>query len=230
MISGPQKNKANQSQFQDPKNTPKEQKMIILSMVDPSMYAQCKISDQITCLDRHPVRVLSVPFDVAADGICQRNGHGLAGQMFFERSFEVVNLHSACIARIIHAPAGVNEPAVFVEYEKMRCPQRAIRLRNRLRLVIKIEPWEFALFHPCDHMLEIVFHIGIFTVGVDADEFHPLRGEFLGRPTSDLVGADDVGAMVAGEKYNQYLGIVEIGQFVCPAVCGGQFEIRRLFA
>jgi hypothetical protein len=36
--------------------------------------------------------------------------------------------------------------------------------------------------------------------------------------------------MVTGEKYYQYPGIVEIGQFVCFAVCGGQFEIRRLFA
>ncbi len=81
---------------------------------------RCSISDQIACLNRNPVLVLSVPFDIAADGICQRNGHGFAGQMFFERSFEVVDRYFARIAGIIHAPAGVNEPAVFVEYEKVR--------------------------------------------------------------------------------------------------------------
>ena len=196
-------------------------------MVDPSMHDQCKISDQITCLNRHPVRVLSVPFDVAADGICQRNGHGLAGQMFFERFFEVVNLHSACIARIIHAPAGVNEPAVFVEYEKVRRSQCTIRLGNRLRLVVQIEPGKFVLFHPCYHMLEIVLGVCVFTVGIDADEFYTLRGDFFSRPPGDLIGTDDIRAMVAGEENHQNSGIVEIGQLISFAVRSRQFEIRR---
>ncbi len=121
-------------------------------------------SDQITCLNRHPVRVFAIPFDVAANGICQRNGHGFAGQMFFERSFEVIDCNFALIARIINAPAGVNEPVVFVEYVKVRRSQCTIRLSYRLRLVVKIEPGKFMLFHPCGHMLEIVLGVSVFAV------------------------------------------------------------------
>jgi hypothetical protein len=187
-------------------------------------------SDQITCLNRHPVLILSVPFDVAAYGICQRNGHGPAGQMLFERSFKVVDCYFALIAGIINAPAGVNEPEVFVEYVKVRRPQCTIRFGNRLRLVVKIEPGEFVLVHPCDHVLEIVFGVGVFTVGIDTDEFHALRGEFSHRSPGGLIGTDNIRAMVTGEKYYQYIGSVEIGQLICLAVCSGQFEIRRLCA
>ena len=93
-------------------------------------------SDQIACFNRHPMRVFAVPFDVAADGIRQWNGHGFAGQMLFERSFNIVDCYFALIAGTIHAPAGVNKPAIFVEYVKMRSSQRTIRFGNRLWLVI----------------------------------------------------------------------------------------------
>ena len=178
-------------------------------------------SDQITRLDRHPVLVLSVPFDIAADGICHRNGHGPAGQMFFERSFKVVDHNSARIAGIINAPAGINEPAVLIENVKMRRSQRTIRLCNRLRLIVKIEPGEFVLLHTCNHVLEIVLGVGVFAVGIDADEFHALSGEFFRRATGDLVGTDYIRAMVTGEENYQYPGFVKIGQLVCLAVKSG---------
>ena len=100
-------------------------------------------SDQIACLNRHPVRVLSVPFDVAADGIRQGNGHGIAGQMFFERSFKVVDRYFARIARIIHAPASVNEPAVLAEYKR----NRKSTLLQRILFNVDIKKYHISSFY-----------------------------------------------------------------------------------
>ena len=61
------------------------------------------------------MRVFAIPFDIAADRIGQRNAHRLAVQMLLKRSFKIVDYYLARIARIVDAPAGINEPAVFVE-------------------------------------------------------------------------------------------------------------------
>ena len=80
------------------------------------------VSDQIAGLDGHPVRVFAVPFDIAAYRVCKGDRYRFAGYVFFQRSFKVVGRHPARLARIIYAAAGVNEPALFVKYEKMRGP------------------------------------------------------------------------------------------------------------
>ena len=71
------------------------------------------------------MRILSFPFDIAANGIGQRYAHASSGQMFFENSFEIIRAHFTRVARIIDPATRVNEREIFVEDVKMRgsqCP------------------------------------------------------------------------------------------------------------
>ena len=50
-------------------------------------------SDQVTSLGRHPVRILSFPFDVAANGICLSYGDRLSGGQLPEYNVQIVDCH-----------------------------------------------------------------------------------------------------------------------------------------
>ena len=65
------------------------------------------------------------------------------------------------------------------------------------------------LGHAFDHVTEIVFGVDVDAVGVDADEFHALGGVLVGGGARRLVGADDVGAVVAGEEDDQRFGVIK---------------------
>jgi len=56
-------------------------------------------------------------------------------------------------------------------------------------------------------VLEIIFGVGVLTVGIDTYKFDAPRGEFFSRLPSDFVRADDIGTMVTGEEDYQYLVI-----------------------
>ncbi len=65
------------------------------------------------------MRILSRPFDIAADGIGQRNTHWFSGQKFLQSCFKIIYGHFTSVKRIIDPSTGVNERKVVIEDEKM---------------------------------------------------------------------------------------------------------------
>ena len=86
---------------------------------------------------------------------------------------------------------------------------------------MQVNPGELVLFHAFDHVFEGVFLIGVGAVGVDCHEgnafvFVPFR--CLAR---HFIRANDVGAVVAGEKDYQVLGVGKSSrEYVRPSVAG----------
>ena len=79
------------------------------------------------------------PFDVAADAGALVGGRGLAGEEGVERGAEV----AACDRLAVAGPtvvqlAPVDQPPRLVEEKEVRRADRAVRLRDRLRLVVTI--------------------------------------------------------------------------------------------
>lgn len=80
-------------------------------------------------------------------------------------------------------------------------------------------------FHPVDHMIKVIFRIDLFRVRVDSDEGDAFWLKFLCYLAGDLVRADDVGAVVAGEEDDQRWRLCKVFKSVSFAVGGGKIEI-----
>ena len=123
--------------------------------------------------------------------------------MFRQCSFQVIRSHLTCVPWIVYPASGVDKgvdkSAIVVEDEKVKRSQGTLRPGNVLRLIAEIDPEEIVLFHPRNHMVEIIVWVYLLAVGVDSDQSYAFGCEFVRRLPSDFIGACDVGTAIARE-------------------------------
>ena len=119
--------------------------------------------------------------------------------MFRQCSFQVIRSHLTCVPWLVYPASGVDKPAIVVEDVKVKRSQGTVRPGDVLRLIAEIDPEEIVLFHPRNHMVEIIVWVYLLAVGVDSDESYAFGCEFVRRLPSDFIGVCDVGTVIARE-------------------------------
>lgn len=145
--------------------------------------------DEVAGVAGHPVGVFSFPFDIAADGVGARDGYRFMCEHLFKHPIQVIHLHLGGVTWAVDSPACVDKLAVFIEDIEVWGAEGAVGACGILALIVEVFPGESIFCHAFDHMVEGVFGVGVFGVGVDADEGYAAWGVFFDRFPCDLVGA-----------------------------------------
>ena len=168
--------------------------------------------DQVARFGWHPVSILSRPLDVASNGIGHGCAYPLSGDDFVQGSLQVVGLHFGGIARIIRAAAGIDEFSLLVEDIKIRRPECAVSLCYILAFVTEIDPGKIILLHPFHHIVEIIFPIGLFAVGIDTNKGNALILEAKSRCAGDFIRAGYVRTVITGKKTTSTLAASKLAR------------------
>ena len=108
--------------------------------------------------------ILALPFNIAANRICQLHTDGLARSRLLESAIQIVDRYSGAIARRVYSPPGVDQFTVRIEDIEVRRPQGPVGPGNVLGFVVQVLPGELMLLHTGNHMGEIVVRIGVLAI------------------------------------------------------------------
>ena len=150
------------------------------------------------------MRIFAIPFHITANGVGKGGGDWLACHQFGQGVLQVIGRNFLRFSGIVHPSTCVDQLAVSIEDEEVRCAQRAIGFGHSLTLIMEIDPGEAVLIHAFDHIFEGILCVGVGAIGINGHKAHALRLEFLRRLARYFVGIGHIGTMVAGEKTTTY--------------------------
>jgi len=171
------------------------------------------------------VPLVAFPFDVAADGVGDRDAGIFAGEQIIEGVAEFVGGLFAGVAGVVVHSAGVAELAIGVEDVEVRRAECAVGECDLLRLIAEVGEAEILFLRPLDHVLERIAGVPFGFVGVDSGHGH-VFGRIIGEEFVHAVfAADDERAVIAGEDDDEELGIFEAGERIVFAIDAGEIEV-----